>query len=137
MLIEKFSRNIMSIGIQTVLQYSICSGVTFGSLTLLLRFRTNICPCWLDVMYQPRSSVCGIMISQGLKINEGLKIKSPKWAFGHKQEAHLRWTRNCSRVNWEEFIRSEVRANETYSKAKRQVSDRKRDVLMNVQSPHK
>ena len=36
-------------------------------------------------------------------------------AFGLKQEAHLRWTRDRSRVNWEEF----VRANETYSDAKR------------------
>ena len=30
-----------------------------------------------------------------------------------------------------------MRANETYSKAKRQFSTRNRDVLMNVQSPHK
>ena len=30
-----------------------------------------------------------------------------------------------------------MRANETYSEAKRQFSDRSRDVLMNVQSPHK
>ena len=30
-----------------------------------------------------------------------------------------------------------MRANETYSKAKGQFSDRNRDVLMNVQSPHK
>ena len=58
-------------------------------------------------------------------------------AFGLKQEAHLRWTRDCSRVNWEEFVRYQVRTNETYSEAKRQFSDRNRDVLMNVQSPHK
>ena len=58
-------------------------------------------------------------------------------AFGLEQEAHLRWTRDRSRVNWEEFVRCQVRANETYSKAKRQFSDRNRDVLMNVQSPHK
>ena len=57
-------------------------------------------------------------------------------AFGLKQEAHLRWTRDSSRVNWEEFLRSQVGANETYSEAKRQFSDRNRDVLMNVQSPH-
>ena len=25
-------------------------------------------------------------------------------AFGLKQEAHLRWTRDHSRVNWEEFV---------------------------------
>ena len=30
-----------------------------------------------------------------------------------------------------------MRPNETYSEAKRQFSDRNRDVLMNVQSPHK
>ena len=58
-------------------------------------------------------------------------------AFGHKQEAHLRWTRDRSPVNWEEFVRCQVRANETYSEAKRQFSDRNRGVLMNVQSPHK
>ena len=58
-------------------------------------------------------------------------------AFGLKHEAHLRWTRDRSRVNWEEFVRCQVRAKETYSDAKRQFSDRNRDVLMNVQSPHK
>ena len=40
-------------------------------------------------------------------------------------------------VNWEEFVHYQVRANETYSEAKRQFSDRNRDVLMNVQSPRK
>ena len=58
-------------------------------------------------------------------------------AFGLNQEAHLRWTRNLPRVNWEEFIHYQVRASETYSEAKRQFSDRNRDVLMNVQYPHK
>ena len=58
-------------------------------------------------------------------------------AFGLKQEAHILWTRDRSRVNWDEFVRCEGRANETYSEAKRQFSDRNRDVLMNVQSPHK
>ena len=58
-------------------------------------------------------------------------------AFGLKQEAHLRWTRDLSLVNWEEIVRYQVRANETYSEAKRQFSDRNRDGLMNVQSPHK
>ena len=58
-------------------------------------------------------------------------------AFGLKQEAHLRWTRDRSRVNWEEFVCYQVRANETYSEDKRLFSDRNRDDLMNVQSPHK
>ena len=44
-------------------------------------------------------------------------------AFGLKQEAHLRWTRGCSRVNWEEFVRYQERANETYSETKYQFSD--------------
>ena len=54
-----------------------------------------------------------------------------------KQEAHLRWTRDRSRDNREEFVLCQVRDNETYSEAKRQFSGRNRDVLMNVQSPHK
>ena len=58
-------------------------------------------------------------------------------AFGLKQQAHLRLTRDHSRVNWEEFVCCQVRANKTYSEAKRQFSDRNRAVLMNVQSPHK
>ena len=58
-------------------------------------------------------------------------------AFVLKQEAHLRWTCNRSRVDWEEFVRCQARANETHSEAKRQFSDRNRDVLMNAQSPHK
>ena len=57
--------------------------------------------------------------------------------FGLKQEAHLRWTRDRSLVNWEEFVLCQVRANETYSEAKRQFSNRNRAVHMNFQSPHK
>ena len=58
-------------------------------------------------------------------------------AFDLKQEAHLRWTRDHSRVNLEKFVRCHVRTNETYSEAKHQFSVRNIDVLMNVQSPHK
>ena len=58
-------------------------------------------------------------------------------AFSLKQEAHLLWTRDRSRVNWEEFVRYQVRANETYSEANRHLTDGNRDVLMTVQSPHK
>ena len=36
-------------------------------------------------------------------------------AFGFKQEAHLRCTRDRSRVTWEEFVHCQVRANETHS----------------------
>ena len=41
-------------------------------------------------------------------------------AFSLKLEAHLLWTRDRSQVNREEFVRCQVRANETYSEAKRQ-----------------
>ena len=34
-------------------------------------------------------------------------------AFGLKQEAHLRWYGDRSRVGWEEFVCCQVRANET------------------------
>ena len=46
--------------------------------------------------------------------------------FGLKQEAHFLWTRDHSRVNWEEFVHCLVGANKTYSEAKRQFSDRNR-----------
>ena len=58
-------------------------------------------------------------------------------AFGLKQEALLRRTRDRSRVNWEEFFHCQVRANETYSEARRRFSARNKDVLVNAQSPHK
>ena len=40
-------------------------------------------------------------------------------AFVLKQEAHLRWKRNRSksRVSWEDLVRCQVRANETYSRS--------------------
>ena len=65
-LLGKFSLNIKSIAIQFVVQYRICPVITFGLLTLLLRFWTSICCCWLDVLFQPRSSVCATCISLGL-----------------------------------------------------------------------
>ena len=32
-------------------------------------------------------------------------------AFDLTQEAHLQWTRGCSRVNWDEFVHYQRRAN--------------------------
>ena len=71
-------------------------------------------------------------------------IKDKPWfdnpcrdVFGLKQVADKLWTRYRSLVNFEEFVSWQVRANETYSEAKRQFSDRTRDVLMNVHSPQK
>ena len=34
----------------------------------------NICPCWLDVMYQPRLSVCVTRINIGLMICAGMVL---------------------------------------------------------------
>ena len=75
-------------------------------------------------MYQPRSSVFVT------RINLAWFDDQCRHAFGLKEEAHLRWTRDCSRVNWEEFVSYQVRANETYSDAKRQVSHINKDVLI-------
>ena len=60
-----------------------------------------------------------------------------KHSFGLKQEAYRRWTRDRSQINWKEFVRCRVSANETYLVAKRQFSARNRDVFMNAHSPHK
>ena len=72
--------------------------------------------------------MCVTRINLGLMINAGMLLASSRrLIFGGLV---------ITRVNWEEFVRCQVRANETNSEAKRQFSDRNRDVLMNVQSPH-
>ena len=58
-------------------------------------------------------------------------------AFDIKQGSHLRWTRDRSRVNWDEFVHYQMRANAVYAEAMRQFSVGSRDVLMNAQCPHK
>ena len=108
----------------SVVQYRICPGVTFGLLTILLRFWMNICPCWLDVMFQPRLSVCVTRIIFGLMINAGMLLASSKrLIFG--------WP-VITLVNCEEFVCCQVRANETYLETKHQFSGRNRAVLKNV-----
>ena len=57
--------------------------------------------------------------------------------FDLKQEAHLPRTRDHSRVNWDEFVHYQSRANILYAEAMRQFSVRSRDVPMNAQCPHK
>ena len=52
-------------------------------------------------------------------------------AFDIKQEAHLRWTRDRSRVNWDEFVQYQRSANAVYAEAMHQFSVRNRDVLIN------
>ena len=52
-----------------------------------------------------------------------------------KQETHLRWTRDRSRVNWDEFVHYQRWANAVYAEAMRQFSVRSQDVLINAQCP--
>ena len=73
--------------------------------------------------------MCETRINIGLMINGGMHLASSRrLIFG---------TRDRSRVNWEEFAHCQVKANESYSEARRQFSDRNRDVLTNVQSSQK
>ena len=57
-------------------------------------------------------------------------------AFGIEQEAHLGWIRDRSRINWEEYVRCQVRANGTYSEAKRQFRVRKKVYSYERPFPH-
>ena len=75
----------------------------------------------------------------------GVRNKDKPWfnndcrlAFDIKQGAHLRWTtRGRSRVNCDEFVHYQRRANAACAEAMRQFSVRSRDVLMNARCPHK
>ena len=53
-------------------------------------------------------------------------------AFDIKQGAHLRWTCDRSRVNYDDFVHYQKRANAACAEAMRQFSVRSRDVLMNA-----
>ena len=113
-----------------MVQYKNCLGITFGFQTILS-----------EVLNKHLSLLVGryvpTMVNRVRNKNKPWFDDQCRRAFGLKQEAHPRWTRDRSRVNWEEFVRCQVRANETYSEAKHQFSDINRDVLMNIQSPHK
>ena len=85
------------------MQYGNCLGITFDFLTILLRFEHL---SLLVGRYVPTKVI-------------RVRNKDKHWfddqcrhAFGLKQEAHLWWSRDRSRVNWEEFVRYQVRANE-------------------------
>ena len=58
-------------------------------------------------------------------------------AFDIKQGAHLRWTRDRSRINWDDVVHYQRRVNAVYAEAMRGFSVRSRDVVMNPQCPHK
>ena len=78
-------------------------------------------------MYETRIDL-GLMMTAGLhSISSRVAICS----------VHLRWPRDSSRVNWDEFVHYQRRASAVYAEAMRQFSVRSRDVLMNAQCPHK
>ena len=58
-------------------------------------------------------------------------------AFDIKQEVHLRWTHDRSRVNWDEFVHYQSRTNAVYAEDMCKFSVRSRDVLVNAHCPHK
>ena len=58
-------------------------------------------------------------------------------AFDLKQEAHRRWSRDRSRVKWDEFVHYQRRTNVIYAEVWCQFSVRSRDVPMNAQCPNK
>ena len=110
-----------------MVQYGNCLGITFGFLTILSKRP-------IEVLNEHLSLLVGRYVpTKVIRLRNKDKpwfIDQCRHAFNLKQEAHLQWTRDRSRVNWEEFVRCQVRANETYSEAKRQFSDKNRDVLM-------
>ena len=57
--------------------------------------------------------------------------------FDIKHGDHLRWTRDRSPVNWDEFVNYQRRANAVYAETICQFTVRSRDVLMNTLCPHK
>ena len=80
----------------------VCPGVTFGLLTILLGFWTSVFPCWLDVMYQPRSSLRTAGKSLGYIINAGLLLTSSRRLIFGRPVIALGLTGNSlSVVKWE------------------------------------
>ena len=63
----------------------------------------NICPCWLDVMFQQRSSMCVTRISLGLMINAGMlfDLNCRMLIFGWPVTALGLTGKSLSAVKWE------------------------------------
>ena len=104
-LVGKFFLNIRSIGILFVVQYRICP------VKHLVGDNT------VEVLIEHLLQRVGRFVPN--KIIRVRNMDKPwfhdhcRHAFNLKQEANLRWARDRSRVNWEEFIRCQVRASET------------------------
>ena len=88
----------------------------------------STCPCWLDVMYRKRSSVCATRINLGLMISAGMLLTlSRRLIFGGLVIALGLTGKSLSTVKLE-LMKPTLR---------RGVIFRKRDLLINAQSPHK
>ena len=102
-----------------MVQYTTCPGVTFDLLT-------NYNP---DEVFNEHLSQLRNVPTKVIRVrnkDQPCSDNQCKRPFGLKQKAHLRWTRDLSRVYWEEFVCCQVESNETYLEAKRQFSDRNR-----------
>ena len=84
---------------------------------------TNICPCWLDVIYQPRSSVWVTRIRLGFMINAGMLLASSLGLSFSGPVIALGLTGKSLSAVKRELIKPTRTQN---------VSDRNMDVLMNV-----
>ena len=70
--------------------------------TILLRFWTSICCCWLDILFQPRSSVCPTRMRVGLMMNAGMLLPSiRKLIFGAPVITRGLTGKCLSTVKWE------------------------------------
>ena len=106
---------------QFMVQYGICSCATFCLQTIRFRYWMSICPCWLDVEYQPRSSLCIT------RIRLILVWRSPKACFWTQTGCSSSVPRERNRVYCEAFVSI------TYSDlSKRQLASG----MFHEQSPH-
>ena len=86
----------------------------------------DICPSWLDVIYQLRSSVCETRTSLGLMINAGVLFASSRRLF-------FGWPVIATGWIWKCVVFCQLRANENYLEAKCRFSDRNSPVSVTVQ----
>ena len=99
--VANFSWNIKSTGIQSVVQYRICPGVTFG---------------FADNPFEVSNEHLSLLVGRYVPTKViRVRHKKKPWfhvqcghVFDLKQKAHLRWNRDRSRVNWEEFVLCQV-----------------------------
>ena len=60
-----------------------------------------------------------------------------KWANLANQEAYQLWRRNCSDINWNNYVNLRNSAQETYAAAEKEYNDGVRDTLIGTTNSHK